>query len=155
MKKNEGFTIIELIIAIGLAGLIFLASSSLMFAIFSSNTRVHQLDQLEQTKTDFNFEFSNAIRWSKQIEITSDGTLLITDQNGLLQTYALKNGALTKNDSPLHTADVTITSFLVQDYSQNSTVSQKSILITIELQHKTFNAVKETMRIVASQRYAT
>lgn len=148
---KNGFTLIELIVAIAISGLILVAMSSLMFALFSSNKRVTQLDTLEQAKNDLQGELSNSVRWAKAITFTTDE---LNVDNGITNNiFRFQGGKLYKNGISLVSNDVKVTSFDIKNLSTD--LAYKSLVISIDLEHAKFNAVKDSLRVVASQRYGS
>jgi prepilin-type N-terminal cleavage/methylation domain-containing protein len=153
MKTKQGFTLIELLIGIALSGMIFIAVSSVIFILFSSNTRVKQLDTMAQTKNDLQLELSNSIRWAKDISITDAGhtiNLITSDDKNIV--YRWDTDTLYKDDVALTPKEITVKGFTAADYSASTNL--KSLEITIDLEDAKFKAVKDTMRLVVSQRIA-
>ncbi|MEK7165317.1 MAG: hypothetical protein AAB874_00735 [Patescibacteria group bacterium] len=153
----QGFSLIELLAGISLTGMIFLGSTSLMFALFNSNSRVKQLDILEQTKNDLQVELSNQVRWAKTVNILSPQQLDIEATNGEVISYrcdlAAKN--FLKNESTLTPKQVVISNCTIRNFSRTISHIPVSLELLIEMHHKEFIAVKDTLRLVVSQRVGT
>ncbi len=156
-RDKSGFTMIELLIGITVSAFIFIGSSSLMFALFTSNNRVNQQSSLEQAKNDIEAELSKAVRWAKAIQVDQyTFALTVENSDGTTNTYARSSdGTLTKDGAALTAKSINVISMTIDDYSKDSKIPQKSLVITLELENKEFKAIKDTVRIVASQRLAT
>lgn len=108
MKIKSGFTLIEILIALGLTSAIFIIATSLVVNIFTSNTKSRHTEALAQVKNDLQAEFSNSVRWADNISYVG-GSLQIDSV-----VYRLENGVLMKNGVPITPAEIEITSFKVQ-----------------------------------------
>lgn len=145
MKKN-GFTLLELIVGMAIAALIFLAVSSLIVLLFSSNTRTKQLDQLAQTKNDLQIELSNTIKWGQDISFTNSPAQISVDS----VVYRLDSEQIYKNDVPLTSFLVRVTNMEIHNYSVNP--QYVSLDITVDLEHKNISVVHDQLHFVVSQR---
>jgi prepilin-type N-terminal cleavage/methylation domain-containing protein len=143
-KHQEGLTLIELLIGITISSLIFLVSTSLVAALFSTNTKQKYQESLEQVKNDLTSEFSTNVRWGKSIKVASN-ELTVDDIK-----YTLRDSRIYKGSNPLTPADVDIERFEIKNYS--TTATEVSIEIDISMQHKTYNSAQDVLKIVVSQR---
>lgn len=155
---------VELLIGILLTSMIFLAASSLVVTLFTSNTRTKQLDEVQQVKNDLMNELSNAIKWSGTVEVMGNDLMVITftDDLGNQTTYTYShdtiNDILNKRvdsgpDEPIHSSGVKVSTFTIKDFSVTKTAnSPKSLEIFIELEDAQLTQIKDAFRIVASQR---
>jgi prepilin-type N-terminal cleavage/methylation domain-containing protein len=152
LLSRGGFTLIELLIGVTLSGMIFLAVTSLITVLLTSNTRSKQLDELEQAKNDVMQELSNTTRWGGVITITDnvDQDIVSIGQIGSEKTYQIQSGALVKDGARLTSDQITVTRFNVEDRS--ATNALKSLEIEIEMENKRFTAIKDSFRIVVSER---
>lgn len=145
-----GFTLIEILVAISISGVIFLAASALLVSLFSSNARVSQLDAMSQVKDDIVKDLSNTIRWASDVVVSSDNdALTVMDTQGESTTYRIDTNRLLKNDTPLHSDEFEVTQFSVHDYSSGS---QASVDIQLAIRSKKFTARNDTVKLVVSQR---
>jgi prepilin-type N-terminal cleavage/methylation domain-containing protein len=144
---RKGFSLIELVVAMALSAIIFMISTTLMMSIMTSNTKNLRQEAFEQVKNDLQSELSNAIRWSSSITF-SPGVLTV---DGVV--YQLNGGVITKNGEALTSQNVLITSFNIQNLSNSA--SYASLKLDFQLQNKNDPAVKDTMRLVVSQRKTT
>lgn len=154
-KSNQGLTLIELLVGIFLTSMIFLAASSLVVVLFSSNTRTKQMDEIQQAKNDLLNEISNAVKWAAFIELIGTGKFQATLFDGTTHVYMYDaiNNTLNKNGVPLHTSGVNVTVFEVSSLGVNADAdAPKSLQIKIELEDGQLKQIKDAFRIVASQR---
>jgi len=154
MKLRTGFTLMELLIGMTLISFIFLGVITATVVLLNSNARVKQIDHLEQAKNDLQLEFANTIRWAKAITLISPSELSITnsDDSTSLYQFDSTNKRITKNGVPITSDTVDITNFEIHDYSRLPAPSPRSIQLFIEMQHHDFSSVRETFRLVVSQR---
>jgi len=153
-----GFTLVELLVGIALSSLIFMAISTLMLVLFSSSSRVAQMDRLEQTQNDLQAELSNAIRWADQVDVTDSARIKVYHESEETEYY-IEEGRLYKKTSTamqvLTSQDVLINSLTAVNYSTASFGEpdpKVSLNITIEMQDKQFFHVLDTVNLVVSQR---
>ncbi len=147
LPDSAGVTMVELIIGMAVASMIFLAVSSLIVLLFSSNNRVKQLEVLAQAKNDLQFELSNAIKWGNTITFANTPYPQIVVDS---LTYRLENERIYKNDIPLTAEEVRITEMLINNYSVNPLYA--SLDINISLEHKNFAVIRDQLHLVVSQR---
>ncbi len=155
-KRSRGVTLVELVIAIITSSMVFLAVSNTINILFSSNSRVLQLDVVEQTKNDLIAELTTSIKWASVIKLPSedDPNHIIVDDT----IYRLDNsdGRMYKNNVALTPQNVTITKFSAEDLSvTDGDNDPKSYAITFEMVHKQFPAITDHIRIVVSQRLSS
>ncbi|RJR14586.1 prepilin-type N-terminal cleavage/methylation domain-containing protein [Candidatus Microgenomates bacterium] len=149
MKRN-GFTLIELMIAVAISGLIFIAATAVMGSLFASNARNRQIDALEQVKNDLTQELTNNVRWAENVTFTSS-TLTIEQIDHSILAYNLIDGRLLKNSEPITPQDVVIVDWQITNYSQ--TADYPSLIIEVDMEHKQFATVQDVFKIVVSQRF--
>ncbi len=142
MKK--GFTLMEMLLAVGLASVVFGLAGSLTAFIMERNTRDLKQEELEQAKNDLTVELSNAVRWAKDVEVLSDGVMV----DGV--SYILDDGKVRKAGEAVTSDDVVINRFEVKNYSATS--RRVSLEISVEVSSARSSIYNDSMRIVVSQR---
>lgn len=151
-ESQTGTTLVELLIGIAIAGMVFLVTSSLILALFNSNNRSKQLDTLEQAKNNLNAEMTNTIKWARTVSaVPNQISLTAANDDEIVYSYDALNKTLLKNNQRLIPEDILVTGFDVKNFSADRSVSA-SLEITVEMEHKHFAAVKDRLRIVVSQR---
>jgi len=146
-KHSQGFTLVELLLGITISVMIFLTATSVLSLLFRSDVKTKRIDELEQAKNDLSAEFSNKIRWASNITYTNgaNATLSIDESE-----YTLSNERVLKGDQPLTPASVAVKKLQVTNYSNNPLI--KSLEIVVEMESKNNSSVKQSVRIIASQR---
>ncbi len=145
---RRGTTLIEILVSLGLASIVFLIVSSLMVTFYTSDTRSKQLEMFERTKNDTILLLSNAVRWATSVE--RDGGNLIIDES----VYSLRaDGRLYKNEDPFTSEGVKVTKFEIQDFSAN--VDYPSLQIDVSLEDANNALRTDTIKIVTSVRKTT
>jgi len=148
--KDKGFTLVELMVAISISGIIFLAVSAIIGTLFSSSARVTQIDTLAQLKDDISKDISTSVRWASSVVVSpGNDELTLTSTQGDTTVYRLVDNELLKNDIRLHPADHEVTAFSVHDYGAGK---KASLEIEIALRSKKFTARSDTITVVISQR---
>jgi type II secretory pathway pseudopilin PulG len=149
-RLSGGFTLIELLLGITLTVLIFLSASSLMALLFRSDLKTKHIEEIQQAKNDLQIEFTNTIRWGQNISFTgsNQARLKVDDK-----TYTIEGGRIVRNNDPITPNNVTVTKFRVDDYSNDPKL--KSLEIIVDFESKSSNSVKDSMRLVVSQRKTT
>jgi prepilin-type N-terminal cleavage/methylation domain-containing protein len=151
MKK--AFTLIELLIALGLSSMVFMLVSTLLVTVLNSNTRDSRRDVFEQTKNDITVGVSNEVRWAEKISYTpgNQGELDIND--GQIVYKLDTNGILTKNGTAIIPETIKVTKFTVENLSNNS--DTVSLNINVEMENRKLPSSKDRVKIVVSQRQTT
>lgn len=149
-RSSQGFTLVELMVAISISGIIFLAVSALIGTLFSSSARVTQLDALSQIKDDIAKDMSNSVRWAPDVSVSpGNDELTLTSAQGEDTLYHVVDSQLFKNDTPLSPIDYEVTDFSVHDYGAGRLAS---LDIELSLRSKKFTARTDTIKLVISQR---
>lgn len=152
MNSKNGFSLIELLIAISLSGILFLGVSTLMISLFQSNTRVRQIDRLEQTKNDVAIELTNAIRWAKTVSFDTNALVLQTP-NSTTNTYKFENNKVFKNDSPITPPDVIVSNFVARNFGASPNLPL--VQVSMDIADKQFPTITSHTQFVVSQRVST
>lgn len=149
MKKilkinKQGLTLVELLISMALASVIFMIVGSMLAMFVTQNTKSQRQEIFEQTKNDLTQELSNNVRWGKEISLGSD--YLIVDGN----EYRVENGYFQKNGENFSSDKLEITHFEVFDRS--TTVELVGAEVMIEMRDRNYPLASDVVRIVVSQR---
>lgn len=107
MKRNYGFTLIEILIGLTITVSIFIIATSLVVNVFSSTTKNKQREALEQAKNDLQSEFGTSVKWADSISY-ANSTLTIDSA-----IYKLEDGAILKNGEKITPSDVVVDRFNV------------------------------------------
>jgi hypothetical protein len=138
---NSGFTLVELLLALTSAIVILIASATLIVSILKSSAKNRTKEILQQTKNDLSVDFSNNIRWAKQINVKNGGTGFEID--GV--NYKFDGNRITKRGEDFTPSNVDITTFSVEEYAT-------SLGIKVELESKTNPMIKDSLYLVISPR---
>ncbi len=145
---RKGTTLIEILVSLGLASIVFLIVSSLMVTFYTSDTRSKQMEMFERTKNDTILLLSNSIRWASSVEM--NGESLIVDES----VYSMRaDGRLYKDEEPFTPQGIKVTRFEVQDFSAN--VDYPSLQIDVSLEDSNNALRTDTIKIVTSVRKTT
>lgn len=107
---KKGFSIIELIIVVGLIAILMLAiSSSMLMSVISSN-RIRTATKTKQAGNYALDQIQGLIRNSKDISVCNATTVTVTNQNGTTSTIELDGSRLISNPDVFLTPDGTTTS---------------------------------------------
>lgn len=142
MKK--AFTMIELLVAMGIASLVFLLVSTLLITMINSNSKSKNQEAFEQTKIDVGMEITNAVRWGKSVSVANNQ--IVVDG----RTYSMDGGRVYKNENPISPQDVVVSNWRVKDLSTKTGLV--SLVLTADLSRMDDIFSKDTLRIVVSQR---
>lgn len=147
MPKNiyrKGLTLIELLIAISMASVVFIIVGSILAAFVTQNSKSQRQEMFEQAKNDLSQELSNNIRWGSEIVLSEN--MITVDGN----EYKLENGYLQKNGQNLLTDRIRIKSFLAVDRSVKDQIVGADI--TIDMEDRNYPLASDVMHLVISQR---
>ena len=146
MKK--AFTLIELVIALGMSAIVFVVVSSLVVMILSTNTKARRQEVFEQTKNDLVVELINNVRWGKQVDVTDNGETDTLTVDSVV--YRLEDGRVTKNGEPISPQSVEITSFDIGDYSAQDGLA--GLEIKLGMRDRSFSLLTDTLEVAVAQR---
>jgi prepilin-type N-terminal cleavage/methylation domain-containing protein len=157
LKNNHiaqrGVTLVELLVAISIFGVLLIGAMSLVTGLLSASKRVTQIDMLAGIKHDISRDLTDEIHWAKSIAVSpAYDELTVTRQDDSVIHYRVTAGQLTKELTPLHSAEVEITSFSVRNYNP---AGLPSIDIRADLRQKKFVSVSSTFHVVVTQRTLT
>jgi len=68
MRMKKGLTLIELLVTLGVSGLVFVVVGSIIGILFTTSTRDKRLEVFEQVKNDVAAELSNTLRWGQVVD---------------------------------------------------------------------------------------
>jgi len=143
MVKKSGFSLIELIIAIGLVAILMLAiSSSLLMNIISSN-RIRNMTKIKQAGNYALDQIQSIIRNSKDITLCNATTVSVINQDGTSSTITLTSNRLATNaDIYITPANLDVdatTLFTCLPNDTTSTTTEKTNLIKISFTLREIN----------------
>jgi prepilin-type N-terminal cleavage/methylation domain-containing protein len=144
MKNRKGLTLLELMVSMSLASMVFILAGSFMAFVVNKNTKNQRTELFEQAKNDLARELTNSIKWAEHIEVTGSG--VVADG----ANFHLASGKIKKNGEDISPDGITVNSFEVKDYSLSPTLS--SLQIRVEMQNSTYPLSKDSLRLVISQR---
>lgn len=140
---------IELMVSIGLASIVFILAGSFMAFVVEKNTKNQRTELFEQAKNDITRELSNSIKWAETVTMTDGGDGLDTlsvDKS----VFELNSGKLERDHESITPDGVVITGFNVQNFSQSPTLA--SLQIVVKMQNSSFPLSQDVLRLVVSQR---
>lgn len=100
-KRNEGFTLIELIIVIAILAITLALTSDILISLIRSNNKTLVQNELEQQSNFVSLKLEKELRNARNIDFASSDadTLIFTSKDGLIVTYDLdtSSGILSRN----------------------------------------------------------
>lgn len=146
MKK--GFTLIEVLMALGLSSLVFVLVSSLLVTLLTSNSKNRRQEVFEQVKNDLFVELSGAVKWGEEVEVGgTEGARELT-VDGVV--YRVEGERLTRGGEPLTPGGVVVKSWEINEYGARPDYA--GLEITVEMEDRSFSLAKDQLRVVAAQR---
>ena len=142
--RRLGFTLVELLIAMGMAAFIFVTVSSFLVTLLSSNTKSRRQEAFEQVKNDLAAEFSNSIRWAGTITTTIND-MTVDDTH-----YELVGGRIVRNSEAITPENVEVIEFTVADLS--ATASLASLRIEVLMRDANYGLTQDRLTLTVSQR---
>lgn len=134
----------ELLIGVTISILIFMAASSVIITMLSSNTKIKNIQSLEQVKNDVAASISTSIKWATTIDITANSIVV----DGV--EYALVDGRVVKGEVPITPSDVVVTRFEIKDRS--ATPDIVGVEIGMDLHARSKSSIHDTLSLAVSQR---
>lgn len=141
MKNKKGFTLIELIVILGLASIVMLAVMSFFIANYRSYNRLNTESELQyQSQYIINF-MTDKILETEKFEGLDSGEYIFVNDDGITElTFKNQDGKLIFNDGDK--PEVAVGDFIT--YFHIKPESAKEVLITLKLE-------KDKIAVEASQ----
>jgi len=144
LKNIKGFSLIELVVAIALASVVFIIVGSILATFVTQNTKSERQEMFEQAKNDIVMELSNNIRWGKDFVVTED-TLLIDGNK-----YHVEDGHFMKNSQNLTMDNVSVKKIEVFNVSTDPNLV--GVDMTLVLADRNYPLATDVIHLVVSQR---
>jgi prepilin-type N-terminal cleavage/methylation domain-containing protein len=97
LKNNSGFTLVELLVTIGLLTVITIVSSDFLLNLVSASVRIQNKATLEQNYSYISSKLVKMIEEADDVSIVNSSKMVII-LDGISYTVELKNGQITIND---------------------------------------------------------
>jgi len=148
-KVNDGFTLIEILVAITMAAIIFIAVLALMQAVMGSSRKTKMKQTIEQTKNDLLIDISNNTKWAEAgtLEVPGDpeeGWIRVGDE--LEYRLDKGEGRIQRNGEYLTSKNIVIEDFIVSQHSDSS------LEMEINMMHNLNPDFKDSIVIIVSPR---
>lgn len=110
MKNNNGFTLVELLVTLGVIAIVVVVSSDFFFNLVDTSVRVQNRNQVEQ---DYNFiatKISKLVQDSNSVSVTDGGNTLtvVFPTNTVTIKYDPTNFSILIDGTPLTSSNVKI-----------------------------------------------
>jgi len=129
LKNNKGFTLVELLVTIGLITVIVVISSDFLLNLVSATVRIQNKATLEQNYSFITSKLVKLTQEADDIELINSGKVIVYNNN-LPYLIELKDGELLINNTPLSYTDSLVISS-TEAFSLNS--SSNPIQLKIKL----------------------
>jgi len=143
-KMQRGMTILEILLGMMVSMMIFLMATNFIVSVFRFDTKEKGQEAMEQVKDELQAELATKVRWAAEIEVMNDR--LVVD--GV--EYRVDGGRFMRGGEVLTPRAVSVESFEINDYSTVDGLG--SVEIVLGLRHSDLTTVRDTMRLVLSQR---
>ncbi len=104
MKNNSGFTLVELLVTLGLLTIITIVSSDFLLNLVSASVRVQNKATLEQNYSYISAKLVKIIEESEDVSLVNSSKIIAVLE-GVTYTVELKNGQITINDILISSTD--------------------------------------------------
>lgn len=118
MRKKRGQTLIVILIALAVGGMLMVGVLSILTSFYRTRHRFNKLNQLVTTGNHIFTDINQEVHWSLNAAVTGNELTLEQEKNGVpvTVTYSLDGPTLKKNSTdPLSPEDIIITDFEVQN----------------------------------------
>lgn len=130
LENKKGFTLVELLITLVIAGLILTIVSGLFFNIFRSKTTIEEQQALPSTALTFYNQIEKKVKWADAV--TGTGSSLVFEDEEGVHTIGISNGQLVMDGVALTPEGIRVTDFGVSNYSSDPDLP--SLKFTLDLQ---------------------
>lgn len=104
MKRNSGFTLVELLVTLGLISIILVVSSEFLINLVNTSVKIQSKNEVEQNYNFIVTKMTKIIQDSNSVAL--DGSDLIATKDGVGYRFALVGNSLTLNGLELSSLSV-------------------------------------------------
>ncbi|KKU63211.1 MAG: hypothetical protein UX87_C0019G0002 [Candidatus Amesbacteria bacterium GW2011_GWA1_47_16] len=141
---RKAFTLVELLIGLALAGMVFVMISSFMVTLLNSTVKDKRRQAFEQTKNDLHREFSTKVLWAEAVTAETDRF----SADG--QEFKIIGERIYRDTTPITPENIRVTSFEVQNLSADPEFV--SLQINVQMISKTPDLSQDALTSIISQR---
>ena len=145
---RRGFTLVELVVVIGLSGLIFVVVSGLTVSLLTVGTKNRHQQTLEQARDDVTSDISNIVKWREGILAWDKNRLQVGDV-----VYEKSGDRFLKNGVSLLGENVVVTEMGIENYS--ALEDYPSLIVGLKIESRVLPQVKDEIKLVVSRRKTT
>jgi len=142
---RRGFTLVELVVVIGLSGLIFVVVSGLTVSLLTVGTKNRHQQTLEQARDDVTSDISNIVKWREGILAWDNNRLQVGDV-----VYEKSGDRFLKNGVSLLGENVVVTEMGIENYS--ALEDYPSLIVGLKIESRVLPQVKDEIKLVVSRR---
>ena len=142
---KTGLTLVELVVAIGLSGMMFVLVAGLTVSLLTVGTKNRHQQALEQVRDDVSSDMSNVVKWQEGSITWDDNRLQI---GGVI--YEKNGDRLLKNGVSLLGENVSLTGMSVENYSLEA--DYPSLVVNLKIESRALPQVKDEIKLVVSRR---
>ena len=104
MKKNSGFTLVELLVSLGLISIIVVVSSEFLINLVNTSVKIQSKNEVEQNYNFIITKMTKIIQDSNSVVM--EGSDLIANKDGVEYRFSLNDDNLLLNGLPLSSIQV-------------------------------------------------
>ncbi len=104
MKRNSGFTLVELLVTLGLISVILVVSSEFLINLVNTSVKIQSKNEVEQNYNFIVTKMTKIIQDSNSVVL--DGSDLVASKDGVDYRFALVGNSLTLNGLELSSLSV-------------------------------------------------
>ena len=138
----------ELVVVIGLSGLIFVVVSGLTVSLLTVGTKNRHQQTLEQARDDVTSDISNIVKWREGILAWDNNRLQVGDV-----VYEKSGDRFLKNGVSLLGENVVVTEMGIENYS--ALEDYPSLIVGLKIESRVLPQVKDEIKLVVSRRKTT
>lgn len=145
MKKN-GFTLIEILVVIGIFGILAVIGTSMFFSILKGSTKTRVLAEVKQNGNYAISVMGRMIRNAKSIESCPGSSITIENQDRDSTTFSCSGGRVASNSAYLTSDKVAVTN-CTNVFTCNLGVSPNVVTIDFTLSQAMGTRAEETAQV--------
>ena len=151
MKKNSGFTLVELLVSLGLISIIVVVSSEFLINLVNTSVKIQSKNEVEQNYNFIITKMTKIIQDSNSVVM--EGSDLIANKDGVEYRFSLNDDNLLLNGLPLSSIQVlTITNKPAFDIISEDPQQVKINLLVEKDAGTKFESSQEVQRTITLRR---